>query len=91
MVSEYIKEINSAIGYEKDIEEAIKTLNSFISMLSPEQQRIAVYMFLHQLTAPFDYIRKTLNYGRVTLLYLHGESHTGKTTDSQCNNLPVLS
>lgn len=79
VVSEYIKEINSAIGYEKDIEEAIKTLNSFISMLSPEQQRIAVYMFLHQLTAPFDYIRKTLNYGRVTLLYLHGESHTGKT------------
>jgi len=76
LVAEYIRETPNNI---KELKEAIKTLEDFIADLTPEQQKIAVYMFLHQLTAPYDYVRKTMGLGGVTGLLLHGESHGGKT------------
>ncbi|HEY0769193.1 MAG TPA: hypothetical protein VGD31_02590 [Sphingobacteriaceae bacterium] len=77
LVTEYLKK---DITDEKELREAIKILEDFIADLTPEQQKIAVYMFLHQLTAPYDYVRKSLGLGGVTGLLLYGESHTGKTT-----------
>ncbi len=77
IISEYLK--TDPINNNK-LKEALITLDEFIRDLTPEQQKIAVYMFLHQLTAPFNYVRKQLSYSGVTALVIYGESSTGKTT-----------
>lgn len=81
--SEYI-EIES---HKSDLSEAIETLEEFINDISPNLQSRAVYIFLHQLTVPFDYVRKQKNLKNITALLLTGESEAGKTTIANATSM----
>lgn len=81
--SEYI-EIES---HKSDLSEAIETLEEFIRDITPNLQSRAVYIFLHQLTAPFDYVRKQKNLKNITALLLTGESEVGKTTIANATSM----
>lgn len=74
--SEYIE----TESYKSELMEAIEILEEFIRYISPNLQSKALYIFLHQLTAPFDYVRKQKNLKNITALLLTGESEAGKTT-----------
>ena len=81
--SEYI-EIES---YKSELMEAIETLEEFIRDITPNLQSKALYIFLHQLTAPFDYVRKQKNLKNITALLLTGESEAGKTTIANATSM----
>ncbi|HEY0772394.1 MAG TPA: hypothetical protein VGD31_18870 [Sphingobacteriaceae bacterium] len=81
--SEYI-EIES---HKSDLSEAIETLEEFINDISPNLQSRADYIFLPQLTVPFDYVRKQKNLKNITALLLTGESEAGKTTIANATSM----
>jgi len=81
--SEYIE----TDATEDDLKEALITLEDYINDIYKNLRSRALYILLHQLTAPFDYIRKQLNYKNVTGLLLTGESESGKTTIANATSM----
>ncbi|HEY0772093.1 MAG TPA: hypothetical protein VGD31_17350 [Sphingobacteriaceae bacterium] len=81
--SEYIE----TEATEDDLRGALITLEDYINDIYKNLRGRALYIFLHQLTAPYDYIRKQLNYKNVTGLLLTGESESGKTTIANATSM----
>lgn len=83
IISEFIETKTS----KKDLIEALLTLEDFLGSISEKIRSKAVYIFKHQLTAPFNYARKQMNIENITSILLTGESQTGKTTIANATTL----
>lgn len=83
IISEFIETKTS----ETDLIEALLILEDFLGSISEKIRSKAIYIFKHQLTAPFNYARKQMNIENITSILLTGESQTGKTTIANATTL----